>query len=81
MPAPLAPGTDIQASNVPAGLLQLAILLQKAEELVPEDTRPNNITVAFDAEENTASVTATLPISITLDGSGQPVVTATDYLP
>lgn len=81
MPAPLSAGSDIQATNVAAGLLQIAMLLQQAELTVPEETRPNNVTVSFDAEENTASVTATLPVTFTLDSSGQPVVTATDYIP
>lgn len=80
MPSPLAAG-DVDAITIPAGLLQIAMLLQNAETSVPAETRPNNVSVSFDAEENTASVTATLPIQITLDPSGNPVVAAIDYIP
>jgi hypothetical protein len=80
MPAPLASG-DIKSTNQAAGLLELATLLQASELTVPEETRPNNVTIAIDAEAGTASVTATLPVTIVTDGTGKLVVTATDYIP
>jgi hypothetical protein len=81
MPSPLIPGTNIKSTNKPAGLLELAHLLQADELAVPADTRPNNVTISYDAEAATATVTATLPITFSLDANGKPVATATDYIP
>lgn len=81
MASPLSPGTDIKSVNMPSGLLELAHMLQAYELSIPEETRPNNITIAYDAEELTATITATLPIVFTLDTNGKPVATATDYIP
>lgn len=76
----LTPGTDIKSTTKPAGLLELAHLLQADELAVPAETRPDNISITYDAEAGTASVTATLPITFTLDANGKPVATAVDYL-
>ncbi|MEM7554082.1 MAG: hypothetical protein AAF378_08275 [Cyanobacteria bacterium P01_A01_bin.84] len=73
--------TDLSSTNQPAALLELATQLQASELAVPEETRPNNLTIAIDAEEGTASITATIPVTFALDSSGQLVVTATDYIP
>lgn len=81
MSSPLTPGTDIKSTNKPAGLLELAHQLQANELSVPAETRPNNITISYDAEALTATITATLPITFSLDANGKPVATATDYLP
>lgn len=80
MPAPFAQ-TDLNSDNQPAALLELAFQLQATELTIPEETRPNNLTISVDAEEGTASVTATLPVTFSLDANGQPVLTATDYIP
>ncbi|AFY54391.1 hypothetical protein Riv7116_1850 [Rivularia sp. PCC 7116] len=80
MPAPFAQ-TDLNSDNQPAALLELAFQLQASELTVPEETRPNNLTIAIDGEEGTATVTATLPVEFSLDASGKPIVTATDYIP
>ena len=80
MPAPFAQA-DLESTNQPAALLELAFQLQASELTIPEDTRPNNLTIAIDGEESTATVTATLPVTFALDASGKPVVTATDYIP
>lgn len=80
MPSPLVSGA-IKSTNKPAALLELAHLLQADEVAVPEATRPNNLTIAYDAEAGTATITATLPITFALDTNGKPVATATDYIP
>lgn len=80
MPAPLAPGTDINSNNQPAGLLEVAMLLQASELAIPEETRPNNVSVTFDSDAQTATIAATLPVTFALDANGQAVVTATDYI-
>ena len=80
MPAPFNQA-DLESTNQPAALLELAFQLQASELTVPEDTRPNNLTVAIDGEESTATITATLPVTFALDAAGKPVITATDYIP
>ncbi|MEM9926769.1 MAG: hypothetical protein AAF915_23980 [Cyanobacteria bacterium P01_D01_bin.50] len=80
MPAPFAQ-SDLSSATQPAALLELAFQLQASEITIPEETRPNNVTITVDAEEGTASISATLPVSFSLDASGQPVLTATDYIP
>ena len=81
MPAPLTPGTDINSTHQAAGLLEVAMLLQASELSIPEDTRPDYVSVTFDTDAQTATVAATLPVTFTLDASGQAVATATDYIP
>lgn len=81
MASPLTPGTDIKSTNKVAGLLEIAQLLQVAELGVPEEARPNNISISIDLETGTASVTATLPVSAVVSPTGTIVVTATDYIP
>lgn len=73
--------TDLNSGNQPAALLELAFQLQATELTVPEETRPNNLTISVDAEEGIATVTASLPVTFSLDASGKPVLTATDYIP
>ena len=79
MPAPFAQ-TDLSSTHQPAALLELAAQLQASELTVDEATRPNNVTIAIDADAGTASIAATLPITLSLDSSGQVVVTASDYI-
>lgn len=73
--------TDIKSDNKPAAVLELAFLLQADEFAIPEETRPNNITITVDAETRTASISATLPITLVVNEEGQPVITAVDYIP
>ena len=74
-------GAELHSANKPSAFLEMAFSLQASELSVPEETRPNNVTISIDAETGIASVTATLPVAIVLDAAGKPVVTATDYLP
>lgn len=80
MPAPLAAG-EIKSTDKPSALLELAQMVQAAELTVPEETRPNNVTIAIDGETGTATVTATLPVTFTTDSTGKIVVDAVDYIP
>lgn len=76
------PGTagEIKGSTFPAAFLEAAQLLASSEQSVTP-TPPNNISISFDLEALTATVTATLPVLPSLDSAGKPVFTATDYLP
>jgi hypothetical protein len=80
MASPLIPGTDIKSTNKPAALLELSFLLQADELAIPEDTRPNNVTITYDAETSVATIAATLPCTFALDANGKPILTATEYL-
>lgn len=61
-------------------LLELFRELQEQEAAIPEDTRPNRVSLAFDLEGQQATLTATLPI--TLSGTGNQVaIAAGAYLP
>lgn len=72
--------TSLQARHKPGALLELAMDLQAHEQSMPSP-QLNNVNVTFDSESGTASITATLPITFSADGYGQPIVVATDYLP
>ncbi|MFK0733475.1 MAG: hypothetical protein ACIWVG_20365 [Gloeotrichia echinulata HAB0833] len=72
------PGTsgELKAANYPAAFLELAQLLASAESL----TTTNNISISIDLEGLTATVSATLPVVPTIDASGRPLFTASDYI-
>ncbi len=80
MPAPFD-GDDLKSTHKAAAALETAISLQSSELAVPEETRPNNVTITFDTEAATATVTMTLPIGFTTDAAGRVVVEAIDYIP
>lgn len=80
MPSPAA-GDDLNSVHKPGLLLEAALSLQASELAIPAETRPNNVTVTFDSEAATATLTATLPISVAVNGTGQAVIQAVDYIP
>ncbi|MUL39312.1 hypothetical protein [Gloeocapsopsis dulcis] len=80
MPSPFD-ATEVKSDNCVAALLETSMMLQNYELSVPEETRPNNITVTFDSEAGSATIAATIPVTITLDPTGKPVITAEDYIP
>jgi hypothetical protein len=77
MPAPIG---NISSTHKAAALLEIAASLQESELAVPEASRPNNVSVTLDLEGQTASITATLPVSFALT-NGKIETTATDYIP
>lgn len=80
MPSP-ASGDDLNSTHKPGLLLEAALSLQTSELAVPAETRPNNVTVTFDSEAAQATLTATLPITVAIDGTGKAVIQAVDYIP
>lgn len=80
MPSP-ATGDNLNSTHKPALLLEAALSLQSSELATPIETRPNNVTVTFDSEAGTAALTATLPITVTVDDAGKAVIQAVDYIP
>ncbi|WP_414529117.1 hypothetical protein [Nodularia chucula] len=79
MSSPLPAGL-IKSNNKPAGLLEVALLLQKDELALPEDTRPDNVSVSFDTDAQTATISATIPITFELNPQGEFVATGVEYL-
>jgi hypothetical protein len=77
MPAPIG---NIASTHKAAALLEVAASLQESELGVPEQSRPNNVSVTLDLEGQTASITATLPVTFVLS-NGKIEATATDYIP
>jgi len=80
MPSPLNPGTDIKSVTMPAAIVELSHKLQAKELAIPEDTRPDNITIAYDGDAETVTINGTFPIKYHLDEDGKPVATVTDYI-
>ena len=81
MPAPFVnTGSDLKSTHMAAALVEAATRLQSAELAIAADLRPNNVQVSQDLEGLTASITATLPVTVTLNTTGQPVLQASPYL-
>lgn len=59
--------------------LEIAIALQSAELSVPEETRPNNIEVNFNTEDEQVSISINLPVNLSVVG-GAPKFDAEVYL-
>ncbi|NJM57989.1 MAG: hypothetical protein HC857_11900 [Synechococcales cyanobacterium RU_4_20] len=79
-PAAFTPGTsDLVSDTLQEALVEIATLLKTSELAVPEATRPNNVQITSDAD--TVSITASLPMIVTLDTSGRTVTAVTDYIP
>lgn len=71
---------DLKSIDLPAAFLEMAITLSLAEKAIVTDP-PNNVIVALDLENLQASVTASLPITMSVNASGEIVAHAVDYLP
>jgi hypothetical protein len=64
----MAASVTLSANSLEGQIFEACRKLQELEFAVPEETRPNNITLAPDLEAGQISITITLPI--TLSGSG-----------
>lgn len=80
--AAITPGTGgtLKSATVEGTLLEVALLLQGLEEAVTTDPIPENVNVTLDTNDGTATISATIPISVGFDTSGKPVITATPYV-
>lgn len=75
------PGTgDLKSIDLPAAFLEMAIMTNLAEKAVVIDP-PSNVTIALDLENLVATVTASLPISMSVNANGEIVSQAVDDLP
>lgn len=74
-------GGDVTAANRVAAFIQVAQLLSAAEKAVqPVEDQPNNITVESSSENGSITVAANLPVTATIDNSGNVTFAAVDYL-
>ncbi|MGG6296301.1 hypothetical protein ACQ4M4_18075 [Leptolyngbya sp. AN02str] len=75
--AALTPGTDITADSVEGGLLQLAQMLQDAEQLL--SPAQNRIQFVVNTDTNVATITAAIPIAVAVGTSGKLEIVAAPY--
>lgn len=69
------------ATSLEGQLFETANRIQAAELEQPIETRPNNIQVTLDRENETISVVFTSPATFSIDGTGKLVASPTPYLP
>jgi hypothetical protein len=80
MPASIFIPANIKSTNKPAAILELSHLLQADEQAISADNRPNNVTITYDGEGTSVTISLTIPVGFTLDANGKPTATAIDYL-
>lgn len=68
------------ATTLEGQILELVREAQQAELAIPADERPNNVTIAVDFEALQATLTVTIPITMSDTSSGI-IVNAGTYLP
>lgn len=74
------PGTgDLSSTNLPAAFIEISALLQLAESAIVNDA-PNNVTLTSDIDGGSFTVAISIPITTSVDATGQPVIVATDYV-
>lgn len=77
--AAFVPGTsDVKSDTLPEAVLELAYMVNASELLIPEATRPNNISISI--ADDVATISFTGPITYSLDGTGKTLITTSDYL-
>lgn len=77
------PGTggDLKSTNAAAAMLEISQRVSAAEKTVtPLENQPNNVQVEISLENNTATISASLPISTATEADGDIVIQAVDYL-
>ncbi|KGF71620.1 hypothetical protein DO97_17465, partial [Neosynechococcus sphagnicola sy1] len=74
---------DLDAPNLESAFVEALVRLQIAEQEAIESNpdSPNNISITFDTDALEMSVTATLPMTFSVDGTtGAPVFVAAAYI-
>jgi hypothetical protein len=78
---PFTAGGDVTATNRIAAFVQVAQMLSAEEKSVqPTEDQPNNITVESSSESGAITISATLPVTATIDSAGRVTFEAVDYL-
>lgn len=74
-------GGDVTSTSAMDAVVQVGSLLAAAEKNIqPVEDQPNNVQVESSSEAGTITVSATLPISTTINVDGTVQVSAIDYL-
>lgn len=73
-------GSDLKSTHLAAAFCEVAARLQTAELAISPELRPNNVQVSQDLEARTTSVSASLPVTIGLNATGNPILQASPYL-
>jgi len=81
--AAFTPGTggDLKSTSIEAAFVELAQLLQAAEAGNTEPDSENFLSLTYDTEAGNAVISASMPISLSVDAAGKTVITATPYIP
>lgn len=74
-------GGDLNSTHLPGALLEAFQLVSEAEQAIPVETRPNNVSGSFDLEIGSANLTMSLPIFPIVGSGGNIEIAAVDYLP
>ena len=73
-------GGDLKSNQVPGALLEVFQIVSAAEQAVPGDNKPNNVSGTFDLDAGTATLTMALPITTVIGPGGNIQIAAVDYL-
>lgn len=74
-------GGDVKSVDTPSLFVEVAQILAAAEKAVtPVDDQPNNVSITVDAETQSVTVSANLPITTSSTTTGEVVIAAVDYL-
>lgn len=74
--------TDVTATILEGAFLQTAQLMQAAEQTytVPEGTaRANRVQVAINTDTGLATISGTIPVSVTVEAGGAVSIAAVEY--
>ena len=76
----MAAAITTTATTIEGQFLEIAAKIQELELAVPVDTRPNNMTLTPDLEGLVMNVTASIPITYSVDASANVVISSGTYL-
>ncbi|MEH2337097.1 hypothetical protein [Nostoc sp.] len=77
----MAAAITTTATTLEGQLLEIAGHIQLGELAVPAETRPNNIQVTSDYENQLISVAFSCPMTLAVNSAGAIVAAPTTYLP
>ena len=77
----MAASIETTATTLEGQLWEIALKTQLAELAIPVETRPNNIQTTVDTENQTVSITFSVPATFSVSAAGALVAIPTAYLP
>ncbi|NET03081.1 MAG: hypothetical protein F6K61_21550 [Sphaerospermopsis sp. SIO1G1] len=76
----MAAAVTTSATTIEAQVFEVVQNMQLLELAIPEDTRPNQVTIDPDTEAQTVTMTVTVPITNTIGAGGKMETSAGEYL-